>query len=174
VQGNVSLRGDANVTIMIDGKPSGQFSGEGKADALQQMPADQIERVEVMTNPSAAYRPDGSAGIINLITKKTQKPGVNGSVRLNVTPDGRYNTGISATRRAGKLTLSGDAGYRHDTQEARQEIDRATLDPPAASSWSAARTPRSRTRAAWSTCAAASTTTSTSRTASAGRSAIAA
>jgi outer membrane receptor protein involved in Fe transport len=128
VQGNVSLRGDANVTIMIDGKPSGQFSGEGKADALQAMPADQIDRVEVMTNPSAAYRPDGSAGIINLITKKTQKPGVNGSVRLNVTPDGRYNTGISATRRAGKLTLSGDAGYRHDTQEARQEIDRATLD----------------------------------------------
>jgi outer membrane receptor protein involved in Fe transport len=128
VQGNVSLRGDANVTIMIDGKPSGQFSGEGKADALQAMPADQIERVEVMTNPSAAYRPDGSAGIINLITKKTQKPGVNGSVRLNVTPDGRYNTGISATRRAGKLTLSGDAGYRHDTQEARQEIDRATLE----------------------------------------------
>jgi outer membrane receptor protein involved in Fe transport len=128
VQGNVSLRGDANVTIMIDGKPSGQFSGEGKADALQSMPADQIERVEVMTNPSAAYRPDGSAGIINLITKKTQKPGVNGSVRLNVTPDGRYNTGISATRRAGKLTLSGDAGYRHDTQEARQEIDRAVLD----------------------------------------------
>jgi outer membrane receptor protein involved in Fe transport len=128
VQGNVSLRGDANVTIMIDGKPSGQFSGEGKADALQAMPADQIERVEVMTNPSAAYRPDGSAGIINLITKKTQKPGVNGSVRLNVTPDGRYNTGISATRRAGKLTLSGDVGYRHDTQEARQEIDRATLE----------------------------------------------
>jgi outer membrane receptor protein involved in Fe transport len=128
VQGNVSLRGDANVTIMIDGKPSGQFSGEGKADALNAMPADQIDRVEVMTNPSAAFRPDGSAGIINLITKKTQKPGVNGSVRLNVTPDGRYNTGISATRRAGKLTLSGDAGYRHDTQEARQEIDRATLD----------------------------------------------
>ncbi|MDB5454444.1 MAG: TonB-dependent receptor [Caulobacter sp.] len=128
VQGNVSLRGDPNVTIMIDGKPSGQFSGEGKADALQAMPADQIDRVEVMTNPSAAYRPDGSAGIINLITKKTQKPGVNGSVRLNVTPDGRYNTGVSATRRAGKLTLSGDAGYRHDIQEARQQIDRATLD----------------------------------------------
>jgi outer membrane receptor for ferrienterochelin and colicin len=86
VQGNVSLRGDPNVTIMIDGKPSGMFNGEGKADALQQMPADQIERVEVMTNPSAAYRPDGTAGIINLITKKTQKPGVDGSVRLNVGP----------------------------------------------------------------------------------------
>ncbi|PZR32568.1 outer membrane beta-barrel family protein [Caulobacter segnis] len=128
VQGNVSLRGDANVTIMIDGKPSGMFSGDNKADALQSLPADQIDRVEVMTNPSAAYRPDGSAGIINLITKKTQKPGVNGTARLNVGPYGRYNGGVSATRREGKLTLSGDAGYRRDTQKGVQEIDRATLD----------------------------------------------
>lgn len=128
VQGNVSLRGDSNVTIMIDGKPSGMFSGDGKADALQSLPADQIDRVEVMTNPSAAYRPDGSAGIINLITKKTQKPGVNGTVRLNVGPNGRYNGGVTATRREGKLTLSGDAGYRYDTQVGVQEIDRATLD----------------------------------------------
>lgn len=128
VQGNVSLRGDSNVTILIDGKPSGMFNGDGKADALQQLPADQIDRVEVMTNPSAAYRPDGSAGIINLITKKTNKAGTTGSVRLNVGPNGRYNGGISANRRAGKLTLSGDAGYRHDTQKGVQTIDRATLD----------------------------------------------
>ena len=128
VRGNVSLRGDANVTIMIDGKPSNQFSGEGKGDALMAMPADQIERVEVMTNPSAAFRPDGSAGIINLITKKTMKPGTNGTVRLNVDTPGRHNGGISATRRSGKLTLTGDASYRHDAQDARQLIQRGTLD----------------------------------------------
>jgi outer membrane receptor protein involved in Fe transport len=128
VQGNVSLRGDSNVTILIDGKPSSQFTGEGKGDALSSMPADQIDRVEVMTNPSAAYRPDGSAGIINLITKKTQKPGLNGTVRFNVDTLGRHNGGISATRRSGKLTLTGDASYRRDTQEAAQVIDRATLD----------------------------------------------
>ena len=128
VRGNVSLRGDANVTIMIDGKPSNQFTGEGKGDALMSMPADQIERVEVMTNPSAAYRPDGSAGIINLITKKTLKPGTNGTVRFNVDTQGRHNGGISATRRNGKLTLSGDASYRHDVQDAGQLIQRETLD----------------------------------------------
>lgn len=128
VQGNVSLRGDANVTIMIDGKPSGQFSGEGKGDALMAMSADQIDRVEVMTNPSAAYRPDGSAGIINLITKKTQKPGLNGTLRFNVDTQGRHNGGVSATRRAGKLTLTGEASYRHDTQDAHQLIQREVLD----------------------------------------------
>lgn len=128
VQGNVSLRGDANVTILIDGKPSGLFSGEGKADALQQLPADQIDRVEVMTNPSAAFRPDGSAGIINLITKKTRKPGANGSVRANASTDGRYNGGISGSYINGKLSLSGDAGYRHDDQLFRSKSERATRD----------------------------------------------
>lgn len=128
VQGNVSLRGDSNVTIMIDGKPSSQFTGEGKGDALQSMPADQIDRVEVMTNPSAAYRPDGTAGIINLITKRTQKPGTSGTARFNVDTLGRHNGGISATRRAGKLTLTGDASYRHEKQEGRQLIERSTLD----------------------------------------------
>ncbi len=128
VQGNVSLRGDSNVTILIDGKPSGMFNGDGKADALQQLPADQIDLIEVMTNPSAAFRPDGTAGIINLITKKTNKAGTTGSMRLNVGPNGRYNGGISANRRAGKLTLSGDAGYRYDTQKGVQTIDRAALD----------------------------------------------
>ena len=128
VQGNISLRGDPNVTILIDGKPSGMFNGDNRADALQQLPADTIDRVEVMTNPSAAYRPDGSAGIINLVTKKTQKQGVTGTVRANVGPDGRYNGGVSASRRQGKLTLSGDASYRFDQQQARSQSDRAVLD----------------------------------------------
>ena len=128
VQGNISLRGDPNVTILVDGKPSGMFNGDNRADALQQLPADQIDRVEVMTNPSAAYRPDGSAGIINLVTKKTQKAGVTGTVRANVGPDGRYNTGVSASRRQGKVTLSGDASYRFDQQQAQSTSTRAVLD----------------------------------------------
>lgn len=129
LQGNISLRGDPNVTILIDGKPSGMFSGEGRADALQQMPADQIDRVEVMTNPSAAYRPDGTAGIINLITKKTHKPGATGSVKLNVGPNGRYNTGVTGNMVKGKATFSGEAGYRFDRQAMRLVDDRASFSP---------------------------------------------
>ena len=125
-QGNVSLRGDPNVTIMIDGKPSSMFNGDGKADALQQMPADQIDRVEVMTNPSAAYRPDGTAGIINLITKPNRKPGMTGSFKLNVGPDGRYNTGVTGNLVRGKLTLTGDASYRYDNQMFRSVDERDT------------------------------------------------
>ena len=126
VQGNLNLRGDPNVTIMIDGKPSSMFNGDGKADALQQMPADQIDRVEVMTNPSAAYRPDGTAGIINLITKQTRKPGATGSFKLNVGPDSRYSTGVTGNLVKGKLTLSGDASYRYDRQQFRSTDERDT------------------------------------------------
>ena len=126
VQGNVSLRGDSNVTILVDGKPSGMFSSDGKADALQQLPADQIDRVEVMTNPSAAFRPDGTAGIINLVTKKTRKAGGSGSVRLNASSDGRYNGGVSGSFNKDKLSLSGDVGYRHDEQKFRSSSERAT------------------------------------------------
>ncbi len=112
VQGNVSLRGDSSVTILIDGKPAGAFRGAGRADALQQMQADSIERVEVMTNPSAAFNPEGGGGVINLITKKGRGAGVTGSARANMGTEGRYNGGVSTAYNSAKLALSADAGLR--------------------------------------------------------------
>ena len=67
--GNVSLRGDANVTILVDGRPSTQFNGPSRAQMVLQIPASQYARIEVMTNPSAAYSPEGSGGVVNLISK---------------------------------------------------------------------------------------------------------
>ena len=128
VQGNVTLRGDSNVEIMIDGKPSGMFRGEGKGAALQGLPADQIERVEVLTNPSAAFNPEGSAGVINLVTKKNRRLGNSGSVRANVGSNERWNAGVSGSRNDGKLTLSGDLSFRHDTQKLEQISLRQRLD----------------------------------------------
>jgi len=130
-QGNVSLRGDGNVTILVDGRPSGVLSGEGRAQALQQMQADQYARIEVMTNPSAAYSPEGSGGVINLITKPNQpRPGTvtTGSVRANVGDSGRWNLGLSGSRTEGRLTLSGDVGIRHDTVTQAVDRDRERLD----------------------------------------------
>lgn len=127
VEGNVSLRGDQSVTILIDGRLSGMFKGEGRADALMQMPADQIDRVEVMTNPSAAFSPEGSGGVINLITKKSRKPGTTGSVRANVGTDGGYSGGVSGAYNSEKLTVSGDVGVRHHESDSGSTTFRERL-----------------------------------------------
>jgi outer membrane receptor protein involved in Fe transport len=133
--GNVSLRGDANVTILVDGRPSAVFGGESRGQAVLNLPSSQYSRIEVMTNPSAAYRPDGSGGVINLITKPTTvKPGATttGSVRANVGDDGRYNAGGNIAYTRDKLTLTGDAGVRHDTYVIETERERDLYDTASA------------------------------------------
>jgi outer membrane receptor protein involved in Fe transport len=129
VNGTVSLRGDTNVTILLDGKPSAMFRGQSAAQALQSLPADSIERVEVITNPSAQFSPEGSAGIINLVTKQSRKAGKSGSVRVNLGSSGRGNVGVSGAYNSNKLTLSGDAGARRDPQHSRGVDDRQSIDP---------------------------------------------
>jgi outer membrane receptor protein involved in Fe transport len=83
MDGNVSLRGSANVTILIDGRPS-TITGSGRQGALASIPASSIESIEVITNPSAKYDPDGMSGIINIVLKKSKLKGFNGSVDLSV------------------------------------------------------------------------------------------
>lgn len=131
-EGNVSLRGDSNVTILVDGRPSGILTGQGRGQALIQLPADQYARIEVMTNPSAAYSPEGSGGVINLITKPTApRPGVQttGSVRVNVGDNGRWNAGVSGSYQKDRLTLSGDLSYRADPNSIGFVRLRERLDP---------------------------------------------
>jgi outer membrane receptor protein involved in Fe transport len=82
VDRNISLRGSSNVTVLIDGRPS--------TLTLEQIPADNIERIEVITNPSAKYDPDGTAGIINILLKKNQQAGYNGTVAVNIGTRDKY------------------------------------------------------------------------------------
>lgn len=113
LDGNVSLRGSSNITVLIDGKPSTITAGN-LADALKQIPADEIESVEVITSPSARYDAEGSGGIINIVTKKNNLQGSTLSINTGVGYRGS-NLGLNAGYRTGKLGLSlggnGYAGY---------------------------------------------------------------
>jgi outer membrane receptor protein involved in Fe transport len=112
IDGNVSLRGSGNVRILIDGRPSGLVGISG-GSALRQIQADQIERVEVITNPSARYEAEGNAGIINIIMKKEKKGGINGSVSANIGYPiiGGVNSNINY--RKGKVNLFGSYGITY-------------------------------------------------------------
>lgn len=121
LQGNVSLRGDPNVTILIDGRPSGMLRGGSRADALQAMSGSQIERVEVITNPSAAFSPEGSGGIINLVTKQQRPSAQSATLRGQWDGDARGGVSVSGSRTGNGLTLSGDLGYRADRREIETE-----------------------------------------------------
>lgn len=81
--GRIMLRGDGTVTVLIDGRPSSLSGGNGKT-LLDALPAGSIERIEVVTNPSAKYDPDGTSGIINIVLKKNKLKGFNGMVSTNI------------------------------------------------------------------------------------------
>ena len=112
VEGTVSLRGNESVRILIDGKPSGLVGLSG-TDALRQLPAEAIQKVEVITSPSARYDASGTAGIINIILRKSKALGFNASTTLSTgIPD---NHGISANvnYRAKKFNLFTNLGYSY-------------------------------------------------------------
>ncbi|TRZ71734.1 MAG: TonB-dependent receptor, partial [Bacteroidetes bacterium] len=110
MDGNISLRGSGNVTVLINGRPSAMA---GTAN-LDQMPASLIERIEVITNPSAKYRPDGTAGIINIVLKKTRKAGFNGTLGGNIGNHDRYTTNLLLNLNTGKFNIFGSYGFRKD------------------------------------------------------------
>lgn len=112
IEGQISLRGNAGVQILINGKPS-ILADEG-SNALGTLTADMIESVEVITNPSAKYEAEGSSGIINIILKKEEKKGVNGSVSVNTGVPNNHSIGISLNKRTENFNFFTQlgAGYR--------------------------------------------------------------
>ncbi|HEU0134850.1 MAG TPA: outer membrane beta-barrel protein, partial [Allosphingosinicella sp.] len=129
LQGRVSLRGDPGVTILIDGRPSAMLRGESRGDVLLSMPAGQIERVEVITNPSAAMSPEGSGGVINLVTKQVRKDTRSATVRATLGTRGRGALNLSGAHSGSGLTVTGELGYRRMTGEAEAVQLRSRLDP---------------------------------------------
>lgn len=126
LDGGVSLRGSSNVIILINGKPS-PLMGKSRAEVLQQLPANAIERIEVITNPSARFRPDGSSGIINIVMKKNFRNGFNGGLTANAGNLDRYNGNLSLNYHPQKLNLFGSYSVRKDARKRYNIIDRSYL-----------------------------------------------
>ena len=126
VDGNVSLRGSENVTILINGKTSTMMN-LNRAAALQQLPATSIDKIEVITNPSAKYKPDGTSGIINIVLKKDKGLGLNGNITSNIGTDSRYNFNAMANYNPGKLNIYGSIGYRQDDRTRLSDISSKTF-----------------------------------------------
>ena len=112
VEGNVSLRGDDGVRILIDGKESG-LSGMSTQDALRTLQGDMIERVEGITNPSVRYDAEGSAGIINIILKKDKRQGFNGAVNIRTGYPWMYGASLSGNYRLKRWNLFGSYGFNN-------------------------------------------------------------
>lgn len=109
LQGNVSLRDNANVRILINGKPSMLTANNG----LRQIPAASIEKVEVITNPSSAYEAQGSAGIINIILKKNNQYGFNASLQAGLGSPDNNSINLNASYKTKRVNLFSNIGYRH-------------------------------------------------------------
>ncbi len=128
IDGNVSLRGSDNVMILVNGRTS-TLMGRSRAEVLQQLPADSIEKIEVITNPSAKYKPDGTAGIINIVLKQKREGRFSAVANAAVGTNDRYNAGASINYNAGAVGLFGSASVRQDDRERRGSDVRTIVDP---------------------------------------------
>lgn len=117
IEGDISLRGSSGVQILINGKPS--VLADPSSNALGTITADMIENIEIITNPSAKYEASGTAGILNIILKKEEKKGWNGSISVNTGIPDNHSLGLSLNRRTENFNLFAQlgAGYRSLPQE---------------------------------------------------------
>jgi ferric enterobactin receptor len=126
--GKVSLRGNENVAIQINGRPT-PIKGPQLAAYLKQIPANIVERIEVVPNPSAKYDPEGMAGIINIVLKANTDLGLSGGVNTGFATPSRFNSGANAGYQQGPMTLFGTYGFNADDRDIVGINDRQRFDP---------------------------------------------
>lgn len=111
IDGNLTLRGSESIIIYINGKPSG-MTAESKQAILQSLPANSIESIEIITNPSSKYDADGSSGIINIVLKKNYNRGLNGSANAGYSTKYKNNAGVSLNFKKKKINFTSGLNYR--------------------------------------------------------------
>ncbi len=122
IDGNVSLRGSSSFTVLIDGRPS-VLSG---SDALRQIPSSAIQNIEIITNPSVKYDPDGMAGIINVVMKKNVLSGVNGIINVNLGTGKKYGTDLMLNYKTKKYNLFFGGNWSDNTDMGTMKMTRET------------------------------------------------
>jgi outer membrane receptor protein involved in Fe transport len=128
--GIVSLRGDTNVLILIDGKPATQLQGSKSGDNLQSISARDIERIEILTTPPAQFKAEGAAGVINIITRKRAAKEVkSGALQASLGDGGRSVVGAGGTYGSKQFTASLNAGYRTDYRQRTVQSEVTGPDP---------------------------------------------
>ncbi len=112
--GNIALKGNQNVQVLINGKQSALMKGDNRAATLQSLAGGDIESIEIMSNPSAAFSSEGSGGIINLVLKKNRKPGKFITLITTVGNNDRSNANLMGNYATDKFTITASANYRKD------------------------------------------------------------
>ena len=122
--GKISVKGNAQVTILVNGKPSAMLSGDERAVALQTMSGTDIASVEVITNPSAAYNANGGA-IVNIVLKRNRKPGAHAQIQASATDQGLWNVGTSGDVTRKDVSVHGRLAFRRDgtVKQRRSAVD---------------------------------------------------
>ena len=125
--GVISLRGDANVLVLIDGKPSTQFQGSAAGENLQSLSAADIERIEVLTTPPPEFKAEGAAGVINIIMRKRRAHGASGTLQGSLGSGGRYVAATNLSYGGEKGSASLSAGFRQDYRD--RKVDSQIIAP---------------------------------------------
>lgn len=126
-EGEVSLRGNSSVTVWINGKPSG-LSSDNRAQILEQLPAESIEKIEIITNPSARFNPEGTAGIINIVLKQNRAGGYYGSAQVGGNTNGGANVSGNINYNNMRWDTYASIGYRHRSRETNNDSYRVYND----------------------------------------------
>lgn len=126
-EGEVSLRGNSDVTVWINGRASG-LSADNRAQILEQLPAESIERIEVITNPSAKYSPEGTSGIINIVLKEDRRSGYYGSAQAGADTRGGWNLSGNINYTMRKAEMYAGIGYRERKRDGGGYSNRINID----------------------------------------------
>lgn len=125
--GQVTLRGNSNVQILIDGKPSAMLQGENRGTALNALPAGDIASIEVINTPGAQF--GGGGPVLNLVMQKNRRAGGFAAVTINTGTNGRRNANLNGNYTSGRLSVQGSLYARRDRPDSTFEASRTRIDP---------------------------------------------